>query len=195
MPAHDIGTASGPTSLTGELAAVADALRRITVRIRSRRLGDGAGVVWRSEGLIVTNAHVARAPRMQVELWDGRVLDAELTRCDPGRDLAALRVAASALPAATVGDVSALRPGSLVLALGHPLGVAHALALGVVHDPAGGRWLRADIRLAPGNSGGPLADAAGHVVGVNTLVAGGLGYAIPASAVERFVRGAGVRAA
>jgi serine protease Do len=82
--------------------------------------------------------------------------------------------------------------GELVIALGHPLGVANAAALGVVHraptgapGPAG--WLHADIRLAPGNSGGPLADAAGRVAGINAMIAGGLGIAVPTHVIEQFV--------
>ena len=79
------------------------------------------------------------------------------------------------------------------MALGHPLGIAYAAALGVVHrapsnatGPAG--WLHADIGLAPGNSGGPLADASARVVGVNAMIVGGLGIAVPSHVVETFVR-------
>ena len=100
---------------------------------------------------------------------------------DPSVDLAVLAIAARDLIAASLGDTAALRPGELVVALGHPLGVANAVSLGVVHEvvrePDGTpRWVTADLRLAPGNSGGPLAGADGRVVGINTLVAGGLGY-------------------
>jgi serine protease Do len=92
-----------------------------------------------------------------------------------------------------LADVESLRAGELLLALGHPLGVQGALALGVLHavarDPRSGdvRWVCADVRLAPGNSGGPLADAAGRVVGINSMIAGGLGLAIPTPVVQRFV--------
>ena len=79
------------------------------------------------------------------------------------------------------------------MALGHPLGVAYAAALGVVHRaPTGARglagWLHADILLAPGNSGGPLADTQGRVVGINAMIVGGLGIAVPTHVVEAFVR-------
>jgi serine protease Do len=80
-----------------------------------------------------------------------------------------------------------------LIAYGHPLGVRGALALGVLHavvrDAGSGaaRWICADIRLAPGNSGGPLVDAAGRIVGINTMIVGGLGLAIPTSVVQRFV--------
>ncbi len=93
-----------------------------------------------------------------------------------------------------LGDPAALRPGDLVLALGHPLGVPGALSVGVLHsafDPPDGddprAWIRADVRLAPGNSGGPLVDASGRVIGINTMIAHGLALAIPTPVVEHFV--------
>jgi serine protease Do len=102
-------------------------------------------------------------------------------------------------------DARGLRPGELVIAVGHPLGVAYATTLGIVHRaPGSGRgpagWLQADIRLAPGNSGGPLADASGRIVGINAMIVGGLGLAVPTHIVERFVQDTerarvGVRAA
>jgi serine protease Do len=123
---------------------------------------------------------------------------------DRRRDLAAI-VTPSDAPlgeialSAVIGQPTTLRPGDLVVALGNPLGIVGALALGVVHavDPGkrgAASWIRADIRLAPGNSGGPLADARGRVVGINTMIAGGLGIAVPVSAVERFLEDAGLRA-
>lgn len=181
------------------LAALARTLGRFTVRLSPPGgVGEGSGVIWHPDGLVVTNAHVARGDGMRVRLWDGRELATSLLARDPRRDLALLTVPAARLPAAIPGDPERLRAGELVVAFGHPMGVANALAMGVVHQPPasrgpGARWVRADIRLAPGNSGGPLADAEGRVVGINTLVAGGLGYAVPASAVARFLDEAGVR--
>lgn len=190
MNATDI---AGP-ALGEEMAATADALRRSVVRVRERgREGGGAGVIWRPDGLIVTNAHVARGGPVDVELSDGRVLAGTVAERDAARDLAAVRIGAGDLPAADVAHAAGLRPGDLVMALGHPLGWVGALTVGVVHAverarPGGPpRAIRADLRLAPGNSGGPLADARGRVVGINTLVARGLGVAIPTEAVERFL--------
>jgi serine protease Do len=130
-------------------------------------------------------------------LWHGRALRAELVARDPRRDLAVLAVDATDLPAAVPGDPAALRVGELVVAFGHPLGVSNALALGIVHAPSraaapGGRladdaWVRADVRLAPGNSGGPLADIRGRVVGINTLIYSGLGVAVSVTEVRRFL--------
>jgi serine protease Do len=184
-------TAGTRQPLDADLAAVADALRRVTVRVRGRDWGEGSGLVWRPDGLIVTNAHVARDPRPQVVLPDGQAIEGKLVAADPERDLALLTIPAIGLSAATPREVASLRVGELVLAFGHPLGVANALSLGVIHAIGGGassRWIRADIRLAPGNSGGPLADAAGRVIGINTLIAGGLAYAVPVTAIERFLR-------
>jgi serine protease Do len=154
--------------------------------------------------LVVTNAHVATGTAAEIVLPDGRVLEARLVARDPRRDLAAFALPPGDHPAAIRADARGLRPGELVVAVGHPLGVAYAAALGVVHRaPDGGRgpgaWLQADIRLAPGNSGGPIADAAGRVVGINAMIVGGLGFAVPTHAVERFVhaidRTGGARAA
>jgi serine protease Do len=162
-------------------------------------------VVWLRQGLIVTNAHVATAPNLEVVLPDGRAAPARLVARDPERDLAALVLPPADHAAAVRADARGLRPGELVVAVGHPLGVAYATALGLVHRPPdGGRgpaaWLQADIRLAPGNSGGPLADAGGRVVGINAMIVGGLGFAVPTHVVERFVSritrgGRGARAA
>lgn len=190
--------------LDGALGEIADRLRRVTVHVRTGLRSAGAGVVWLRRGLVVTNAHVATGTAAEIVLPDGRALEARLVARDPRRDLAAFALAPGDHPAAIRADARGLRPGELVVAVGHPFGVAYAAALGVVHRaPDGGRgpgaWLQADIRLAPGNSGGPLADAAGRVVGINAMIVGGLGFAVPTHAVERFVhaieRTGGARAA
>jgi serine protease Do len=199
---------------------IAESLRRSTVQVFfDRRQGGGSGVVWNSDGLIVTNAHVARQPQAQVELWDGRRFEARRVAYDARRDVAALRIAAqgrvhglsagdgAATPqgsangsaagdcAAAPGDSSALRPGELVIAVGSPLGFSGALSTGVVHSigavPGMGRqnWIRADVQLAPGNSGGPLANARGQVIGINTAIVNGLGLAVPSGAITAFLEG------
>lgn len=191
-----------PSALTDAFVAMAERLRRSTVQVRGHRgPGGGSGVIWRPDGLIITNAHVARGPRATVELSDGRTFDAMVTARDERRDLASLRAEATDLPAAAIGDSDALRVGALVLAVGNPLGLMGALTTGVVHaaaSPEGPRsqaWVRADVRLAPGNSGGPLADAAGRVIGINSMIAGGLALAVPSNAVERFLAGGAARPA
>ena len=174
---------------------VAERLRRSTVHVSSGGRGHGSGIIIKSGGTIVTNAHVAQFGRLKVTLWDGRSFPAEIAVRDSGRDLAILRVPASDLPAAPLGDSNRLRAGELVIAIGNPLGFMGALTAGVVHavGPLPGlgprKWIQAGVRLAPGNSGGPLADASGNVVGVNTMVAGRLGLAVPSNEVTRVLRG------
>jgi serine protease Do len=173
---------------------ISERLRRSTVQIRDSRQarGIGSGVIFSADGAILTNAHVATGDRAQVELWDGRELSARVTSRDPRRDLAFLQAPASDLPVATFGDSSRLRVGELVIAIGNPLGFAGALTTGVVHavGPLAGlgrrKWVQASVRLAPGNSGGPLADAEGRVVGINTMIAGGLALAVPSNTVAEF---------
>jgi serine protease Do len=184
-----------------ELAEIASVLRRSTVEVQTRGTGMGSGIIWQTNGLIVTNAHVARTDRATIVLSDGRAFDGVVTARDPRRDLATIAIDAGSavLPAATIGHPTDLRTGDVVVALGNPLGITGALALGVVHvverRRGGPRWIRADIRLAPGNSGGPLADAHGRVVGMNTLIAGGLGVAVPVTTVARFLVDTGVERA
>jgi serine protease Do len=172
---------------------IAEQLRRSTVLIHAGGRGSGSGVIWSSEGVIVTNAHVVRGSNVGVQLWDGREFNASITARDPRRDLAALRIGASSLPAACPADSSQLRPGELAIAIGNPLGFVGALTTGVIHaigplHALGSQiWVQASVRLAPGNSGGPLADARGRVMGINTMVAGRLALAIPSNAVRDFL--------
>ena len=177
-----------PASITTESLwdQVAEALRRVTVQIFGRAGNHGAGVVWSSDGLIVTNAHVVNGTSM-VRLHDGRTCRAELVRKDRNADLAVLRIPVVGIECAKLRDSQSLRTGEVVVAVGHPMGEAGAVSLGIVHRAAPGTLIEADIRLAPGNSGGPLADAAGHVVGINCMVANGMGIAISTAAIQRFL--------
>jgi len=193
------------------LSAVAEAVRRSVVQVRPGDSG-GAGVVLSRGGelVVVTNAHVALGrPGERVHVVShGRVVHpALIERRDDRRDLALLALPARLvsgtgdLSPATLGKVSALRPGHLLVAVGHPFGLANAVTAGVVQsvgpipselERAIGRsglsWIQADIRLWPGNSGGPLCDIQGRVVGINTMVAGGLALAIPAAEIRIFLR-------
>jgi serine protease Do len=172
---------------------IAEQLRRSTVLIHSRGRGAGSGVIWSSDGVVVTNAHVVRGSRVNVQLWDGREFEAAIHSRDSRHDLAQLRIEAAGLPAASAADSCKLRPGELAIAIGNPMGFVGALATGVIHavGPLRGlgrqSWVQADVRLAPGNSGGPLANAHGEVVGINTMVAGRLALAIPSNAVRDFL--------
>ena len=172
---------------------IAEQLRRSTVLVSPGGRGNGSGVIWSADGVIVTNAHVARASQMRIQLWDGREFDGTLVSRDTRRDLAELRISAPNLPAAAAADSSQVRPGELAIAIGNPLGFVGALTTGVVHAVGPLRrfgsepWVQADVRLAPGNSGGPLADARGRVIGINTMVAGRLALAVPSNAVADFL--------
>lgn len=172
------------------LGEVAERLRRSTVQVRAgrRERGGGSGVVWKSGGLILTNAHVARTPELEVEFWDGRTQRAKILSLDRRRDLAALSVeSATALEAVQVGDSDTIRTGELVIAVGNPLGFAGALSTGTLHSREGG-WLRSAVQLAPGNSGGPLANARGELIGINTAIFNGLGLAVPSNTAREFLR-------
>ena len=184
---------SAPESVPPHLAAIADHLREVTVEVSTGN-GGGAGVLWAPD-LVVTNAHVARAPRLRVGLADDRHLEARLVAADRRADLALLRMPRTKVALASLADSDTVCVGALVVALGHPLGLRRTLTAGVVHalgpvSPGGRRWIHADLRLAPGNSGGPLADTAGHVVGLNTMITGRLALAIPINDVRRFVSAA-----
>jgi len=177
---------------------VAEKLRRSTVQVVSEShdaRGVGSGVIWSADGTVITNAHVASGADARVQLWDGRTFQAQVAARDARADLAILRLPAGGLSAVTWRDSALLRPGELVLAIGNPLGFVGALTTGVVHASGSvrglgrKRWVQAAIRLAPGNSGGPLADAEGRVVGINTMVVqGGLALAIPSDTVAGFLR-------
>jgi len=179
------------------IGEVGESLRRSTVHVRatdSGRHSAGSGVIWNSAGTIVTNAHVLGEGTHLVELWDGRSFPAEVHSRDDARDVAELKLPAAGLPAASL-RASTVKPGELVIAVGNPLGFTGALTTGVVHavGPFSGfgrrTWVQAAIRLAPGNSGGPLADAAGHVIGINTMLApGGIALAVPTASVEEFLK-------
>ncbi len=182
---------------------VGPAVVNITVGTRSPRpgaeqMGAGSGVVIAPDGYILTNSHVVRkAGRLKVTLTEGAVLDATLVGDDPPTDLAVIRAHGSFLPYAVIGDSAALRVGQLVIAMGNPLGFQSSVSTGVVS--ALGRSLRTTegrlieniiqhtAPLNPGNSGGPLTDSRGQVVGINTAIiamAQGIGFAIPGNTAK-----------
>ncbi len=176
---------------------IVEMLRRSTVEVvsgSSRGSGTGSGTIV-TESQVVTNAHVVRGTPVTVTSWQGDRLPATVLRIDERRDLALLDVRGLQAPASPLGDSDTLRPGTPVVAVGNPLGFIGAVSSGVVHSIGIARAMNgrtgicADLRLAPGNSGGPLADYRGQVVGINTMViGGGLALAIPSRAVQLFLK-------
>ncbi|MFQ5873215.1 MAG: S1C family serine protease, partial [Dehalococcoidia bacterium] len=146
---------------------------------------------------IGTNAHVVGRDRLRVTLSDSTTLPARLLARDTGLDLAALAVNAAGLPTVELSDSKGLRPGQWILALGHPWGVTGAATAGVVigvgsewpQAPVSGRdWIAVSLPLRPGNSGGPLFDVEGRLVGINTIMTGlDVGMAVPVHVVKAFL--------
>jgi S1-C subfamily serine protease len=178
--------------------AVVSIASRLTFRDDGRsfeRQGGGSGVVIAPDGYILTNSHVVHeAKEVSVHFTDGSVRSAEIVGEDPPTDLAALKVLASGLSYLEIGDSNALKVGQLVIAVGNPLGLESTVSTGVVSSlgrairSISGRLIENIIQhtapLNPGNSGGPLLNTRGQVVGINTAIiaaAQGIGFALPSS--------------
>ncbi|MEM9802871.1 MAG: trypsin-like peptidase domain-containing protein [Planctomycetota bacterium] len=188
-------------SLSGDVAELVESVSPAVLHVRTltggrSRLSGGSGVLVDPSGLFLTNSHVVRgATGVEAELNDGRTLLADVVGDDPATDLALLRISSDdTLPSVALGDSNGVRVGDVVLAIGSPYGLASTVTLGIVSalgrtlKGAGGRTidgvLQTDALLNPGNSGGPLVDADGRLVGINTAVHArgqGLCFAVPSN--------------
>jgi S1-C subfamily serine protease len=198
-------------TITGVVGQVAEAVVHIQVqkpvndkRTRQTSLmpASGSGFLISTDGFVVTNNHVIENAReIRVALADGRTVNAELKGTDPSTDIAVLKIYETGLKSLSFADSEALQPGQIAIAIGNPLGLQHTVTAGVVS--ALGRTLRAnngrliddiiqtDAALNPGNSGGPLVNSLGQVIGVNTATiqsAQGLCFAV-SSNLAAFVAG------
>lgn len=201
------GTGAGPTGvllneevrIIGIVKRIAPAVVSVTSYKGRGKEGLASGFIVSSDGDILTNNHVVSgANRLTVTLADGRELDARSLGGDPLIDVAIIKVNATGLPTVPLGDSDTLQVGQAAIAIGNPYGFERTVTVGVVSAlgrsiPGGGASLsnliQTDARIYPGNSGGPLLDSSGQVVGVNTAVVGGevgvLGFAIPINTARR----------
>jgi S1-C subfamily serine protease len=182
--------------LNSDLAGAVDRVRQALVEIRNGRGGAGAGTIWSSDGLVLTNAHVVGRHGLHVLLPDGRDVPARVVGYDRNLDVAALEVEANGLPVVALGDSRQIKPGEWVMALGHPWGVTGAVTSGVVIGsgahlpdvPADREWVVVSLHMRPGHSGGALVDGQGRLVGINTMITGpDVGVAVPAHVAAEFV--------
>lgn len=175
------------------VVTVAENLRPAVVNIRAGRQGAGSGILFTPDGFLLTNAHVmGKHDRARIRFNDGREMSGRLIGSDPWTDVAVVQAEGNHLPHGALGDSAGLRVGQLVVAIGSPFGFESTVTAGVVS--ALGRTLRSitghlvdnviqtDAALNPGNSGGPLVDSKGRVIGINTAIiqpAQGICFAIP----------------
>jgi putative serine protease PepD len=204
------GAALTSVGTTLDDATIAATLEPSVVTIATeagRASGVGTGIVLTADGLILTNDHViAGGGQIAVQLLDGRTLDATVVAEDASADLAVIKVSATGLTSAQLGDSSSVKVGQSVLAIGSPLGtytetVTKGIVSGLdreitVRSEVTGRptqlshLIQTDAAINPGNSGGPLIDASGKVIGITTATsatAAGLGFAIPINAAKSII--------
>ena len=177
--------------------------KAFVVRVQSGGQGVGTGIVWRSNtntSEILTNFHVvANTKHIRVVLSNDTEAQAEVTNRSPELDLAMLKISVGNLASAPVADSSTLRVGEWVFAIGNPWGARDVVTQGIVSGfgkaeirgtNRSAEYIRSDVALAPGNSGGPLLNARGEVIGINAMILGGdLSVAIPSHVASEWVAG------
>src|SRR5579863_5798334 len=184
-----------PDVFSSALVSLVERVQPSIVQVSVNRRGGGTGVIWQEDGRIITNNHVVPSNNLNVQvlLPDGRKFAAKVLHRNPRLDLAILQVNGENLQALPLGDSAKLRIGEWVFAVGHPLGERWVVTAGIVsgrstlkfEDGRTTEYIKSDVLLAPGNSGGPLLNANGEVVGINAMIFGGdLSVAIPGSVVS-----------
>jgi len=209
-------TVSVPTNLVDiqtQVEEVADKVSPAVVRIISTtevispfflqaipQQGLGSGVIIRSDGLILTNNHViADATKIEVTLSNGKTYKGSVIGTDPTSDLALVKINATNLPTATLGDSQKAKVGEFVIAIGNPYGLDHTVTFGVISalernidtgDSTMYGVIQTDAAINPGNSGGPLVNLKGEVIGINTMIyqnAQGLGFAVSSNTAKKVI--------
>ncbi len=189
-----------PDSFSAELTTLFTTVQPSIVQVHTEGRGAGTGIIWNADGHIITNNHVVAKDNahVQVFLADGRTLDAKVLHRNPRLDLALLKATGENLKPLSAGDSSKLRVGEWVFAVGHPWGQRWVVTAGIVStqrtakiaDDITTQYIQSDVLLAPGNSGGPLLDTDGNVVGINAMIFGGdLSVAIPSNVVTNWLAG------
>ena len=187
-----------PDAFSAELTMLFTTVQPSVVQVHTEGRGAGTGIIWNADGHIITNNHVVAKDnaRVQVFLADGRTLDARVLHRNPRLDLALLKATGENLKPLRAGDSSKLRVGEWVFAVGHPWGQRWVVTAGIVSgqrtakiaDGVTTQYIQSDVLLAPGNSGGPLLDTDGNVVGINAMIFGGdLSVAIPSNVVTNWL--------
>jgi serine protease Do len=170
-----------------EREELAETLAALTVEVRTGR-GGGSGVLSAQHGVVITCSHVLGGEGASVVLDGGREMSARVAARDNHADLALLAIAPAAGPPLELRR-EPLRVGELLFAMGNPFGERGVLTSGVVLALPGDGLVHADLRVAPGNSGGPLVDARGRLVGVVSMYRGGAAGAVPVSRIETLAAG------
>ena len=176
-------------------------IQQSLVQIVSDEGSMGAGIIWKSDGIIITNAHVVMGRNqvrdLQVVLQDGEPYDAQIVVADETLDIAVLSISANDLPIVKVGSSANLVVGQWLMAIGHPWGILDAITAGVVIGTGnklpeiGDKrdWIAVDMKMRPGHSGGALFNQDGEVVGINTMIQGPeVSFAVPIDVVKQFLK-------
>ncbi len=187
-----------PDVFTSSLVSIFDAAKPAIVQVRTEGRGGGTGILINEDGRLLTNNHVVARDDAKVEalLADGRSFPAVVLQRNPRLDLALLKIEGDNLKTLSLGDLTKLRIGEWVFAIGHPWGQRWVVTAGIMSamrtaklaDDLTTHYIQSDVGLAPGNSGGPLLNADGQVVGINAMIFGGdLSVAIPSSVVSNWL--------